>query len=388
MSPRFVLVAGEVSGDILAAALIEALRERFPQASFCGIAGPRMRAAGCEAWWSIDELSVMGLVEVLKHLPRLLKLRAQLVDRVLQHRPDAYIGIDAPDFNLGVESRLRSQGVRTVHYVSPSVWAWRRYRVRKIRRAVDLMLTVFPFEEAFYASSGVPAKFIGHPLADALVPEPPLAARERLGLAVDRPVIALLPGSRRSEVSRLIAPFAGTAQWLAERRSQMQFVLPAASGSLRRLIEDELKSYPGLTIRITDEGARDAMTAADVVLLASGTAALEAMLLERPMVVAYRLHPLSYALVSRLLSVEFFSLPNLLLGARIVPEFTQQDVAPGVLGPELLRWLDSPERRAAAISDFRSMHQRLAIGAARRGAAAVQQLLEGLIKAGDSGPAS
>lgn len=374
MSPRIALIAGEVSGDILGAALIAALRARFPNASFFGIAGPRMREAGCEAWFSIESLSVMGLAEVLKHLPRLLRLRADVINRLVKEPPDVFIGIDAPDFNLGVEAQLRKCGIKTVHYVSPSVWAWRSYRVHKIRKAVDLMLTVFPFEEDFYTSSGVPARFIGHPLADTLTPEQAAAVRPRIGLDPQGPVVALLPGSRRSEVSRLLKPFLATAQWLRQRRPDIRFVLPTATPATQALVGEALAGY-GLPVTVLPQGARDAMNAADVVLLASGTAALEAMLLERPMVVAYRLHPLTYAIASRMLRVDSFSLPNLLLGERAVPEFTQQDVTPDVLGPALLHWLDNASDRDILASKFRQMRQRLAMGAAEKGAEAIAALL-------------
>ncbi len=375
MPLRIALVAGEVSGDLLGAALIAALRERFPDATFFGIAGPKMREAGCEPWYSIDALSVMGLAEVLKHLPRLLRLRAEIVSRLVSDPPDVFIGIDAPDFNLGVETQLRKRGIRTVHYVSPSVWAWRRYRIHKIRRAVDLMLTLFPFEEAFYASSRIPARFIGHPLADVLQSEPPELARRRIGLDPGGPVVALLPGSRRSEVNRLLPPFLATARWLLQRRPELRFVLPTAGSATEALVRETLAAEDPLPVTVLPQGARDAMSAADVVLLASGTAALEAMLLERPMVVAYRLHPLSYAIASRLLRVESFSLPNLLLNERAIPEFTQQDVTPEILGPALIRWLDGGPSRDALVAKFGKARMRLALGAANQGADAIAALL-------------
>lgn len=375
MPLRIALVAGEVSGDLLGAALIAALRERFPDAIFFGIAGPKMREAGCEPWYSIDALSVMGLAEVLKHLPRLLRLRAEIVSRLVSDPPDVFIGIDAPDFNLGVETQLRKRGIRTVHYVSPSVWAWRRYRIHKIRRAVDLMLTLFPFEEAFYASSHIPARFIGHPLADVLQSEPPELARRRIGLDPGGPVVALLPGSRRSEVNRLLPPFLATARWLLQRRPELRFVLPTAGSATEALVRETLAAEDPLPVTVLPQGARDAMSAADVVLLASGTAALEAMLLERPMVVAYRLHPLSYAIASRLLRVESFSLPNLLLNERAIPEFTQRDVTPEILGPALIRWLDGGPSRDALVAKFGKARMRLALGAAKQGADAIAALL-------------
>lgn len=369
------MVAGEASGDLLGAALIEALRSRYPNAQFFGVAGPKMKAVGCEAWYPSEMLSVMGLAEVLQHLPSLLRIRANLVERLSGAPPDVFIGIDAPDFNLALERKLRSRGIKTVHYVSPSVWAWRRYRVKKIRRAVDLMLTVFPFEEAFYSHADVPAQFVGHPLADQLQPRSASQVRAMLGLKADH-VVALLPGSRRSEVSRLIVPFLETARWLTSHYPGIAFLLPTATAATELLVNDALRAFPDVNVRVMSGGARDAISASDVVLLASGTAALEAMLLGRPMVVAYRLHPLTYAIVSRLIKVDWFSLPNILVNEGIVPEFVQEDVRASKLGPAVRKWIDDEVGREQVISRFREVRQGLAQNSADRAAAAIGNLLD------------
>lgn len=375
MSLRICLVAGEASGDLLGAALIEALRLRYPHAQFFGVAGPKMKAVGCEAWYPSESLSVMGLAEVLQHLPSLLRIRATLVERLSGAPPDVFIGIDAPDFNLALERKLRARGIKTVHYVSPSVWAWRRYRVKKIRRAVDLMLTVFPFEEAFYADADVPAQFVGHPLADQLQPQSASQVRATLGLQAD-PVVALLPGSRRSEVSRLIVPFLETARWLTSHYPDIAFLLPTATAATELIVNNALRAFPDINVRVMSGGARDAISASDVVLLASGTAALEAMLLGRPMVVAYRLHPVTYAIVSRLLTVDWFSLPNILLKEGLVPEFVQDDVCPAKLGPAIRSWIDNGASRNHAMVRFREIRQGLAQNSADRAASAIASLLD------------
>jgi lipid-A-disaccharide synthase len=339
---RVALVAAEASGDTLGAGLIEALRAKVPDAKFFGMAGPRMVAAGCEPWNRAEEVSVMGFFEVLPHLRRILKLRRNLVERIAASGADVFIGIDAPDFNLPAAAALKRAGIPVVQYVSPQVWASRQYRVRGIRAAVDLVLCLLPFETRFYAEHGVNAKFIGHPLADMI----PLtadrrAARAALQLPEDKPVLAVLPGSRRSEVARLSGPFMATAAWLRERKPELTVAVALASeplGDLFRAAAGDAR----VEARLIPNRARDVMAAADVVLTASGTASLEALLFKRPMVVAYRMVPLSYWLVRRLgLSrLPYFSLPNLLAGRRIVPEFVQEQVRADVLGPAVLAALD------------------------------------------------
>ncbi|HET7202920.1 MAG TPA: lipid-A-disaccharide synthase [Steroidobacteraceae bacterium] len=373
------LVAGEASGDNLGGALIRALRARAPGARCLGVAGPRMREAGCEAWHASEELAVMGLAEILKHLPRLLRLRRRLVARLLAERPDVFVGIDSPEFNLRVAAQLKARGIPTVQYVSPQVWAWRQGRVRTIGQAVDLVLCVLPFESRFYDEHHVRAVFVGHPLADRVPLEsPPEPARLALGLALDRPVVAVLPGSRRAEVGKLGAPFAATLAWLHARRPELQFVAPMANELARATFERALAEHaPGVEVRLVDGRAPEALTASDAVLVASGTATLEAALVKRPMVVAYRVAPLTSWLLRdlRLMKAEFFAQPNLLAGRRIVPEVFQEQVRPDVLGPAMLEQLERPDR-AELIAAFTAIHHALRRDASARAAEAILELRE------------
>jgi len=373
---RIGIVAGEASGDILGAGLIAALRTRFPDAIFEGIAGPLMQAAGCRSLFPLEKLSVMGLVEVLRHLPELLAIRRDLIGHFRDNPPDVFIGVDAPDFNFGVERALRRADIPTVHYVSPSVWAWRQYRVRKIARSTDLMLTLFPFETEFYARYGVRAEFVGHPLAEMIADEvDPVAARQGLGLPPERPLVALLPGSRRSEVERLIEPFLGAADWCRQRRPELQFVIPAANPRVRRIIDAKLNLLPaGFPLTVIDGRSREAMAAADAVLLASGTATLEALMLKRPMVVAYRLSPVTYWLVRPLLRTPYYSLPNYLAGRAVVPEITQAAVTPENLGAALLEQMGKDKGREMQTL-FGAIHQQLRCDASVNAAAAVLRLI-------------
>jgi lipid-A-disaccharide synthase len=369
---RIGFVAGEASGDQLGGALIEALRARVPQIECFGVAGPKMVAAGCTAWASAEELSVLGLAEVLHHLPRLVRLRRMLVERFSAERPQVFVGIDSPEFNLGLAARLKARGLRTVQYVSPQVWAWRQGRVRTIGRACDLVLCLLPFEQRFFAQHGVRAEFVGHPLADQI----PLqvdraAARRALRISPEALVIALLPGSRRSEVERLGADFAGAAAWIASRRAGAQFIAPMATSAVRQVFERQAAvALP--SIRLTDGGAREALAACDGAIVASGTAALETLLSQRPMVVAYRFSAVTVwvARALRLMKAPSFVLPNLLAGHRLVPELFQEEVKAAALGAALLRELDSPER-AARIAEFRRIHEELRCGGAARAAQAI-----------------
>ncbi|HEX5353351.1 MAG TPA: lipid-A-disaccharide synthase [Rhodanobacteraceae bacterium] len=378
--PTFALVAGEDSGDQLGADLIEALGVRFPNARFVGIGGPRMHAAGFDAWHDISALSVMGVAEVLRHLPRLLRLRASLARRLIALRPDVFIGIDAPDFNLGLEKKLKCAGIRTVHYVSPSIWAWRESRAQKIGQSADCVLCLFPMEPAIYAKHGVDARFVGHPLADRFALSPDrAAARRELGIDPDRPVLAVLPGSRHSEIRRLGKIFLDAAQRVAVEIPNLQIVVPAANARGRGEIEGLLKrSGPG-PVLLLDGLAHRALVAADVVLLASGTAALEAMLAKRPMVVGYRIAPLTHALVKGfgMLKTNVYSLPNILAGRTLVPELMQNDCTPERLAKALLQWFHDPERRDALTHEFERLHLALHAGggAAATAARAVEQLL-------------
>ena len=371
------LVAGEASGDQLGGGLVRELKRLAPDIRCEGVAGPAMAAAGCSVLADSSALSVMGLVEPLREVPRLLKLRRGLVRRWSASRPQVFVGIDSPDFNLGLEIALKRAGIRTVQYVSPSVWAWRQGRIAKIARAVDRVLCLLPFEKAFYDAHGVAADFVGHPLADRLEPEPPdTNLRETLGLSANS-VVAVLPGSRGSEVARLGPVFAETCRRLLERRPDISFIAPMATAALRERFADMLEAAGvAAHFRLRDGDAHDAMRMADVVLLASGTAALEAALLGRPIVAAYRLAPLTYALARslKLVKVRHFTLPNLLTDEPMVPEFLQGGASPEALADALEALLRSPERRAGIAHEFAKLRDQLARGADRLAARAVLEL--------------
>jgi lipid-A-disaccharide synthase len=374
---RIALVAGEASGDNLGEGLLRALHARQPTLSAFGVAGPRMVEAGCAAWVSSEELAIMGLAEILQHLPRLLRLRRDLVARLLAARPDVFVGIDSPEFNLRVAAQLKAQGIPTVQYVSPQVWAWRQGRVRTIGQSVDLVLCVLPFESRFYDAHDVRAVFVGHPLADRIPLEsPPGPARAALGLDPGAPTVAVLPGSRRAEVARLGGPFAATLAWLHERRPDIRFVAPMANAAVRTLFERSLAQHaPGVPIAVIDGRAQEALAAADAVLVASGTATLETALIKRPMVVAYRLAPLTAWLMRsmKLMKADYFAQPNLLAGRQVVPEYLQEDVRPEVLGPALLAQLQRPDH-AELIATFTAIHETLRRDASARAADAVLEL--------------
>ena len=384
---RVALVAGEASGDRLGAGLVRALRERIPHARFEGIAGPGMAEAGCRCLYPMDRLSVAGLVEAVPRYLALLPVRARLARAWIADPPDVFIGVDAPDFNLGLEERLRRAGIPTVHYVSPSVWAWRRYRVRKIARAVDLLLALFPFEADFYARWGVEATFVGHPSADAVPDVPDRAAeRRRLGLTRDAEVVALLPGSRHSELARLAVPMVEAACWLAARRDRICFVAPLVTSALRRHFESALEERGrDLDLRILDGESWSAMAAADVVLLASGTATLETLLHRRPMVITYRTRVLTWAIGRRLLHVAHVGLPNLLAGRALVPELLQDRATGAHLGAAVLRYLEHPEEVPSLQAEFASIRQTLRNDADCSAATAVLELLARRSRAPRSG---
>lgn len=373
------LVAGELSGDLLGGALVRALRARYPQARIYGVAGPRMVEAGCEAIASIEELSVMGLAEVLPAIPRLLRLRARLLERFSADRPDVFIGIDAPDFNLGLAKRLRARGLRTVHVVSPTIWAWRPGRIKGIARAVDLMLCLFPFEPAHYANSRVQARYIGHPLASELdASVSPQAARAALGMQPEGPVVAILPGSRGGELKYLAEPFARAAASLHARLPGVGFVSPIAKPSLEAGLRAAIAEHaPQCDWTVLQGRSREAMQAADAVLLASGTATLECLLLGRPMVVAYRASRLTAWLMldMGLLKSPYVSLPNLLGSQATVTELLQDAATPEQLSAELLHLLEDPARRARQQSVFDAVRAELQRDAARQAAEAIAELL-------------
>ncbi len=354
-----------------------AIRRRFPDSEFLGIGGPRMEAAGCRSLYPMERLSVMGLAEVVHRLPELVLQRRRMARQLAAARPDVFVGIDAPDYTLGLERYLRGTGMATVHYVSPSVWAWRARRVKAIRKSTDLMLTLFPFEADFYERAGVPVRFVGHPMADAIpLDNPPGPARRRLGLAQQVTWVALLPGSRSSEIRRLAPVMLAAAQWMAGQRPGLRFVVPLVDERARHLVEQALGAGPpGLDITLVDGRSREVMAAADGVLLASGTATLEALLIKRPMVVAYRVHPLTYRLLKPLLRVDRFALPNLLAGRELVPEFIQDDVVPERLGAELLRLMEDRGAAAAYRRAAEDIHRTLRRDADTRAAQAVLGLV-------------
>lgn len=376
---RVGIVAGELSGDLLGAGLMRELRKLDPEIRFEGIGGERMLAEGVECYHPLEKLSVMGLVEVLRHLPELLGIRRDLARRMLLDPPDVFIGIDAPDFNLGLEERLRRAGIPTAHYVSPTVWAWRQGRVKKIRRAVDLMLSIFPFEADFFQQHAIPVTFVGHPLADEIPLEPDRgAARQALELPPPPELVtAILPGSRMSEVERLGPLFLDTAAWLIERRPEILFIVPCATARIRTHMETLLAAYPvPLPVRLVSGLARECMTAANAVLLASGTATLETMLHQRPMVVAYKVSRLTGWLAQRLVKVPYIAMPNLIAGRKLIDEFAQEEARVENLGPAMLALLDDQNQRESLMVAFRDLHEQLRRNASREAAAAVFRLVE------------
>jgi lipid-A-disaccharide synthase len=377
---RIALVAGEASGDTLGAALIEALRRRFPAAEFAGVAGPGMRAAGCIGWHDIDDLSVMGLTEVITHLPRLMRLRTALRKQIQAWQPDVFVGVDYKEFNLGLARQLKRAGITTVQYVSPQVWAWRQGRVRTIGESVDLVLCLFPFEPDFYREHGVRAAFVGHPLADQI----PLsvdrdAARAELAIASGSRVLAVLPGSRRGEVEKLADVFAGAAELLAARFPGLVSIAPMVTPALKDLFAARCARHaPTADIRLLDGQARRALAAADVVLVASGTATLETALFARPMVVAYKLGFITAFLLRTLglVKIRHFSQPNLLAGKELVPEFFQEAATASNLADALAHWLEQPADVARVQQEFAAIHTRLRCNGAERAAAEIGDLLE------------
>jgi lipid-A-disaccharide synthase len=337
---RVALVAGEASGDILGSGLMQAIKQRHPNAEFIGVGGARMEAEGLNSYFPMERLAVMGLVEVLGRLFELLGRRRQLARDLIAAKPDVFIGIDAPDFNLGLELKLRRAGIKTVHYVSPSVWAWRQKRVLKIREACDLMLTLFPFEAQFYDAHQVPVRFVGHPLADAIPQQADRsAAREALDLPQDEPVVALMPGSRGGEVARLGELFLDAAIRLRALRPGIRFLLPCATPERREQLEQMLANRD-LPLTLLDGRSHEALAACDAVLIASGTATLEALLYKRPMVVAYRVAPMTYRILKRLVKSPYISLPNLLAERLLVPELIQDAATADALAQTLVPLID------------------------------------------------
>ncbi|NDL71297.1 lipid-A-disaccharide synthase [Vreelandella alkaliphila] len=377
---RVYLVAGELSGDILGAGLMRELRLCHPDVEFRGLGGPRMEAQGLASRFPIETLSVMGLVEVVKHLPELIRVRRTLREEALAWQPDIMIGIDAPDFNIGLEKQLRAHGLKTAHYVSPSVWAWRQGRVKKIAKAVDGMLTLLPFEADFYHRHHVPVAFVGHPLAD----EMPLdndrqATRQALGLPNQAPIVALLPGSRGNEIRFLGDTFLRAAELLCQRNESLRVVIPAATQQRYQEITLLLSNHPALSERVMllEGQAREAMVASDAVLLASGTAALEAMLCHRSMLVAYKMAPATHWLAKRLVKTQWISLPNLIAQERLVPELIQDAATPEAIADQLDEMLGNAEMRHALETRFADMHRALQRNASQRAAQAITSLVAG-----------
>jgi len=359
---RFALIAGEASGDQLGAGLIAEIKKRHPDAEFVGIGGDLMRQAGLTAWHDSQELAVMGLAEVLKHLPRLLRLRHAIFERILDWQPDVFIGIDAPDFNLGLEKKLKRKGIKTVHYVSPSIWAWRESRAKKIADSADRVLCLFPMEPPIYARYGVAADFVGHPIADRFEIEPDQsAARKLLKLPQDRKILAVLPGSRRSEIQRLLPVFLDALSLLQQNHPDMAFVIPAANKSCRDVIESLLKSRSIGNLQVIDGQSHQAMIASDAILLASGTAALEALLAKRPMVVAYRISALTYFIVKAfgMMKIDYYSLPNVLANEAVVPELMQSNCTAENIAAALKPMVDSPQDYRSLTQKFIGIHQDL-----------------------------
>ncbi len=375
-SPRLALVAGEASGDLLAGHLLHALNGRWPGLRSGGIGGPRMVAQGFDAWWPHHKLAVRGYMEVLRHYREIVGIRRQLAERLLRERPDAFIGVDAPDFNLDLEMRLKAAGIKSIHFISPSIWAWRGERIHKIGRSVDHVLCVFPFEPAIYARHGIAATYVGYPLADAIPLEVPReACRAALGLGAHETVVALLPGSRRSEL-RYIAPrLLGAAAEMARRRPGLRFVLPIVPG-LRELVQPMLaKEAPGVAIELLDGRSHEVLAACDVTLVASGTATLEAALFKRPMVIAYNMHWLEWQRLKRMRYQAWVGLPNILLNDFAVPELLQENATPAKLAQAAFDWLDNPAACADLSQRFQTLHQTLRCNTAQAATDAIQKIL-------------
>ena len=374
---RVAMVAGEASGDLLASALLGGMRQRWTGLQAFGIGGPRMAEQGFTAWWPHDKLAVRGYVEVLRHYREISAIRDALARRLLQERPPAFIGVDAPDFNLGLEARLKAAGMKTIHYICPSIWAWRGGRAKKMAVSCDHVLCLFPFEPGLLARHGVAATFVGHPLADAIPLQPPrAAARAALGLAEHDAVVAVLPGSRRSEIESIAPPFLQAAVRMQQSRPGLRYVLPVAPG-LKALLQPLLASHAsGLPLQVLEGQSHTALAACDVTLIASGTATLEAALFKRPMVIGYRMHPLSWQIMKRLRYQPWVGLPNILCREFVVPELIQGDCQPAALAKATLAWLDDAPARARLAHRFDDLHHLLRRDTARCATDAIAQVLQ------------
>ena len=375
-APRFAMVAGEASGDLLAGLLLDGMNTRWPALTSFGIGGPKMAARGFHAWWPHDKLAVRGYVEVLRHYREIVGIRNQLAARLLVDPPDAFIGVDAPDFNLHLEATLKARGIKTVHFVGPSIWAWRGKRVERIRESVDHVLCLFPFEPALYEAHGVAATFVGHPLADSIPLEVPRAAgRAALGLASDSTVVALLPGSRRSEIACIAPGLLAAAAEMHRQRPQLRFVLPVVPG-MRGLVEPLRQQLAASApISLLDGHSHEALAACDVALVASGTATLEAALFKRPMVITYTMHWLSWQMMKRMKYQPWVGLPNILLNDFAVPELLQDAATPRALAAAAFKWLDDPPARAALTPRFEALHRSLRRNTAQAASHAIEKIL-------------
>jgi lipid-A-disaccharide synthase len=370
------MVAGEASGDLLAGLLLDGMKARWPDMSAAGIGGPKMAARGFDAWWPHDKLAVRGYVEVLKHYREIVGIRKQLAARFLTSKPDAFIGVDAPDFNLDLEAQLKAQGIKTIHFVGPSIWAWRGKRVERIRHSVDHVLCLFPFEPALYEAHGVAATFVGHPLADAIPFEVPRAAsRAALNLTADDVVVALLPGSRRSEIAYVAPTLLAAAAEMHRQRPRLKFILPVVPG-LRDLVEPLVQQLaPRVPLTLLDGHSHEALAACDVTLVASGTATLEAALFKRPMVITYIMQWLSWQMMRRMKYQPWVGLPNILLNDFAVPELLQDDATPQALAKAAFAWLDKPAACAALAARFDALHRTLQQNTAVAATHAIEKIL-------------
>jgi lipid-A-disaccharide synthase len=378
-SKRFALVAGETSGDLLAGLLLGGVRQRWPDLQSFGIGGPQMAAQGFDAWWPSEKLAVRGYVEVLRHYREIVGIRSQLQQRLLASaRPDVFIGVDAPDFNLDLEAGLKAGGVRTVHFVCPSIWAWRADRVDKIRRSADHVLCIFPFEPDLLAQHGIAATYVGHPLANVIPVEPDrAAARARLGLRAEDTVVAILPGSRASEVQYLVSRFFAAAVHLKRERPGIRFVVPAVPALRERIEAAAHAAGLGDALAVIAGQSHTALAACDVTLIASGTATLEAALFKRPMVIAYNMNWLSWQIMRRKQLQPWVGLPNILCGEFVVPELLQDAATPQALSQAVLDWLDAPAKIASLQRRFTELHHTLRRDTAQLATDAIEQVLEG-----------
>ncbi|WP_417436970.1 lipid-A-disaccharide synthase [Idiomarina abyssalis] len=373
--PKIAIVAGEHSGDLLGAGLMQAISKRHPGAYFIGVGGPLMAEQGMDSYFPMDDLAVMGIAEVVQQLPKLLRHRKKLVQYLIEEQPDVMIGIDAPDFNLTVETRLKNAGIATIHYVSPSVWAWREGRIKGIKKAVDHVLCLLPFEKDFYDKHGLPATFVGHPLADDIPMQwQQTPARKELKLEPESEYLAILPGSRKGEIARMAPVFLRVAKKIAEKYPNLRFVAPMISDARAEQFQELIKQYsPELTIALPVGESRKVMAASNYLLLTSGTVALEALLIKRPMVVAYRFHWLSYQIIKRLFHAPFFSLPNLLAGKEIVPELAQSEASEEGIEQALVELIE--QDNTDLLEQFKTIHQQLKVSASEKAANVVDSFL-------------